>query len=435
MRSMDEEARRFNEILRQTEANRHWPAAPDLDAYDQWLEQCIARWRGEPPAIRAVPAGRDKPTAPPPNAPAQDFFGGVDYAMQEEFGLCRFMIPAGLQQPTRTYARTEDFMQTLLSGLQLSPAEIQSILQQPPDRLRHARVVYLPGQGCLVNEAAFQLPGGRSLKDKSDTRIPIIREYTFAKWGHGFIGEYTRFGREMVKKGLWSAWQARELGIRLPRLQEKYTGLEELSRSFGVAARGWCEWLWEYLACKAHSPVGEELVIKRPSIRGLLEDFNKVLSIFPLIINLDGVLVRLLDMAGLLSYAFVERSRLAPMVTNQILGAVEAKLDVENRIPGSTGEAFFGQLSWMYYSLLESQLSGYNIPYAVLLLFHCSAELTGPAHEKGESQRTRKLEETVDGRLALLLGLQDAGARTDPHGLKVAAWERLKLDGPQEYLV
>ena len=104
------------------------PVEEQAAAYDAWLEQRIALWRGEEPPEAG--SSRREPPRPIPEpargehaARVETWAGEVDRAALTEFGLERFPRPGVFGQPARLFGRAEEFLSALADGLELCAAE------------------------------------------------------------------------------------------------------------------------------------------------------------------------------------------------------------------------------------------------------------------------------------------------------------------------
>lgn len=439
MRSLDDETRKFKQVLQETEAAHRQRAAQDgggpflppvpnlagitdveerLAAYDAWLEQRIAVFRGQLPAVQALPARQGTPSAPQPNAPAQEFFHGVDYAMLESFRLNRFALPAGMQNEVRVFSTPESFSAAVLQGWNLSHAEAQAIRETGLQPLRNLKAVYLPGQGCLVNASGLPGKGVAGAAGTSNPELQVLKAYTLTRWGQGFIAEYTRLGQDMVRDGIWPAWQAWQLGITLPRWQTRQEALKSFALSFSVAERGWCDWLWDFLAFKSFAPVSQGSETMKParfSSHAISEFLKLAWKLFPFSLTLDNLTLKINDLAELVNYLFFEKNMPGPRMSNALIQLIEQDLQPAATMSSTERERFIGWMNWQFFSTLESRLGTYCVPYAVLIMFNCPGNAALLQLPDFQAYRQQNPSSIVDTRLLLLTRL-DGGVRYDPHG-------------------
>jgi hypothetical protein len=454
-------------------APAHLPPQPDLSkledyqeraaAYDAWLEKRIALYRGyevEPaPPPQDKSAGQNAPAAPPPLPPqaaqkpavsvapplpaarevsrdaVDDWLVRLDQAVLQDFSLQRFSLPGGLAARPHRCPSQADFLAHLGDGLRLSRREQQELSERPPAALSQIKAFHLPGQGSLVNLPAAAPHAAAGQSPPPPGMIDLLHQVTCARWGDGFLVEYTRLGEELVQGGLWPAYAGRRLGLRLGRWEASAAALQVLERSWGIAAAGWREWIWEYLACKSRQPIAEGVVISRPNVKKVWEIFSKVAKLFPIFIDVGGVWVRLLSILDVLKFLFLQQTGVAPRLMNSVLREVE-KFSQQNdeQMSQASGSRSQNLLGWLYLSRLEANLGTFCVPYALLIAFHSGC---GPGQASPEELEKRLAADPLlnaNTRLAMLAGL-DSSAKYDPHGMSIAAWEELKLDSPQQYML
>lgn len=446
MTDLDDMQKRFEQCL-ETVRRRHAgaQARPNLDerapfeeqlaAYNSWLESRLALWRGETPAPvhRPLPP----PSPMPLHAQVETWAGDADQAALAEFDLTRFPRPGGFECPTRLLGRREEFLHALAAGLVLSRTEREDFLASPPQEASALEAIYLPGPngGCLVNASCFGLdednPQAHLNKDR-DARVDVLKAVVRARWGSGFLLEYSALGREMQQHGLYNAWIARRSGLRLPRLEPALARLDALGRGMTIAWHGWREWIWEYIACKMRQPLGEDLVVSRPSSRRLGELLTRVARLLPLSLTFNNFTVRVTEVADLFRFLFFQQSKLASQAASQLLLAAEDycnRHDEDNQ--QKAGVRVRGLLGWYYLSDLEAAISSYCVPYALLIALHIPPGLTGAEPDEIRRLFQEDHRSVPNTRLALLSGL-DTSVRYDPKALRLAA-RALKLDAPETY--
>jgi hypothetical protein len=402
-------------------------------ALDAWLEARIARSRGEEPPQVEVHAP-ERPSRAEPRTTrveasrrknVEDWAAGVDAAVLEDFELSRFPIPAGMAQPARPHYQLDEFLRAAARGLQLTQAETRDFLENPPQAARDAHAVYLPGEGCLVNGAVAGVVSNRG--KPVDPDVHTLGEITRARWGMGFLLEYTSLGRALVSEGLYPVWVGSELGLALPRWQPQHERMEHLLQGCSLAITGWKEWLWEYLACKTHRPLGEGLVIPRPNLRRMGGILNKVAGLFPLSFVVGELSINIRSVWDLFQYLFLQESPQIPAALNRILLGVERGCQNDN----SAGMLARSLLGWYYLSTLEANLSAFCVPYAMLIAFQVDPAITRAAPAEIQRQMESSPLLNPNTRLAMLCGVGGA-ARYDPHALFLAARE-MRLDAPAQY--
>ncbi|GAP18546.1 hypothetical protein [Levilinea saccharolytica] len=417
--------------------NPQAPFAEQMSIYDSWLESRLALWRGETPAAAAQPLPASSPVTM--HAQVETWAGEADQAALDEFDLHRFPLPGGFNGPTRLLAHPDAFLRALAEGLELTHAERRDFLAHPPQAAEALQAVYLPGAhgGCLVNAARFvglEQPNPQAHLDQHrDARVDALGAVVRARWGSGFLLEYTTLGREMQQHGLYTAWAARQAGLRLPRLQPALARLDALGRGMSITWHGWREWIWEYLACKMRQPLGEGLVVSRPSSRRVGEILTRVARLLPFSLTFNNFTIRVTEVADLFRFLFFQQSRLASQAVNQLLLAAEEycnQHDEDNH--RQSGMRVRSLLGWYYLSDLEAAISSYCVPYALLIALHTPPGLAEAEPEEIRRRFQEDPQSVSNTRLSLLSGLNPS-VRYNPKALRLAARE-LKLDAPKEYL-
>ena len=181
---------------------------------------------------------------------------------------------------------------------------------------------------------------------------------------------------------------------------------------------------------KAHRPVGVGLFHRsRPS--RVLEAFIKVVDLFPLYIHPFGVRLRLRNLVELIKYLFLEESDLATLTLHSVLMQVQAFCLVhDKRFASLTGSTMSKWLGRLYFAQLESNVGIFAVPYAALIASHVADLLHLAILQEGSGDRSeRDVRLYPDTRLALLSKI-DSRVKYDPRAMFIAAWERLKLEGP-----
>lgn len=449
----------------------HLPPEPDLKAiadpaqrarvYDAWLARRAALFRGEPaeseappaaaagtpeaaaPGLPAVPAaGQAEPPAAETPVPAVEageaWFARMDAAVMTDFWLGRFALPEGLAAKPQLCRTLGEFLRRVGEGLGLNAREQAELETAPPERLMQAGMVHLPGQGCVVRPGALP-EADRGLQRASQSRQPhvllgALKVYLQTRWCDGIFYELTGLGRQMAASGEGQISLGRRLGLDLSRWRGQAGRVEALERAGGIVQAGWREWLWDYLARKSRSPIGDRLVEGPPNLLKTYETFGKIASLFPLVIDLSG-LNKILDAAGVVKYLFLDETGLSPKLTNRVLQEVE-KFTARNGQGMQQAAGFHPQsaLGWLYFSRLEANLGTFCVPYAYLVACHTQAPPPEVPWEQVEALAAADPLATPDSRLAMLADL-NPGGKYNPHGMALAAWEKFKMDGPREYLV
>jgi hypothetical protein len=208
-----------------------------------------------------------------------------------------------------------------------------------------------------------------------------------------------------------------------------------LRRTWLLTEAGWTDWVWQYVMFKARSPVGERL-FDYPRPGRWVELANRVIDLFPLYISPFGVRLRLRSVIDLLKFLFLEEGDVLPRTTNSLVIAIQKYCqEYDGAVAGRIHQTLSQFMGRLYFARLEGNVGILATPYAVLIATHVPeldlSNTPGAEHLQAQVEDNPRL--NPDTRLAMLSKL-DSRIKYDPRAMFVAAWERLKLDGPSGFL-
>lgn len=411
--------------------------SPDarLAALDAWMERRIhtARSVSTPPSPETSAGAR----VSAPLTPLAEWLGAIDHSILADFFLRRFDVPLGLSAPTRVCETAEAFLAPIVDTLELNRDEANRLRRSNYTALDSFNALHIPGRGCFINAPALARQYHKTLgglHHDADVRIHILREVAQAKWGWGFLCEYTTLGNKLVASKLWATWLAQSLGLHLPRFTHDADRLAAIQHSWLLTETGWRTWVWEYLAYKARTPVTAEPP-PRSRMSTTLDLVGKIAVKFPEIIelsvNLGNQGLKVIGLVSLFRFLFIEQTGVAPHLTHlaiKQLQALAARRDGE--IEKSFGVSLRTLAGRLYLSKIEATVGSVCVPYALMLACHHTYTALDSA------AITRQIETlplaNVDTRLAMLVGL-DPAVKYDPARMELAAREKCGIEGPREY--
>lgn len=408
-----------------------------LLAYGEWSARALERERQEliEERIPVRPAAADSaPTAattvlPDPAQPLAE----VDGLVRRLFDVDS-LTPVATRVTGVTVCQNSAEFLAPLTAIGLSLPEQRTLLQQASQgravpALERA-VYYLPGHGCFVNgprvvERSGATDVAAALSD-SDTFFVLVREITEVVWGWGFILDYSRYGAERHRLGLWQNELRAFLGLN--PLPHPHQASADVAAYFAhLTARAWTAWVGEeVLRATRHQRLGGQP--PPPARRGLLRILGRLAQEVALQIPfaevIDGVLETIQDVlsndeAGLRAMHRRVNSFRRWADTYQEL--------IQQRFGRSSADWLAG---WLL-EKVESQVGTYCLPYAVLIASHVEYSL-----DKFDADTLRiRIEsaprEAIDTRLRMLAGLETF-VKYDVQAVATAAWERLQLDSPDQ---
>ena len=440
----DEFAHRLEQLSGEHTLANALPALPDdtlqarLQAWEALLDQRLAEQRGvvrpapvpEIPATstpQATPAPRRMPFGRGPEATLAAWLTDLDEMLLNQLELGRHPIPAGFRQPIRLYETSQEFRAAVASACGLA-----QLPQAPPSPYHSPAAVHIPSQGTLLNlEHYRQQHGEQDLTlGNAAAHAHVLGEAAVERWGWGYMLEYTRLGQKAGASGLWPALLAGRLGLPFPD-QRAAALAAALHQSWLLTEAGWLDWVWQFVMFKARHPVGEKL-FQRSRPGRWLELLNKVVNLFPLYLTPYGVRVRLLNLIDLFRFLFLEESEILPRTLHSVLTVVqELCTQHDKQAANELKEPLSRFLGRVYFAQMEANIGILSTPYAVLIACHVEElDLSSAAALLEKAAETPR--NNSDTRMAMLSKL-DSRVKYDPKAMYIAAWERLKLNGPQEY--
>jgi hypothetical protein len=290
----------------------------------------------------------------------------------------------------------------------------------------------MPGVGTLVNREHY-VQGRVRQVDGSDPQLlaHVIGEVAAERWGWGFLLEYTALGQAAGQAGVWPALRARRLGVAVPTPEGELAAAVE--EAWQLLAAGWLDWVWQFVMFKARHPVGTQL-FERPRPARWMELAVRLVDLFPLNVVPWGVTVRVRNVFELVKFLFLEESELVPRTLNAVIVGTQTFCTAHDRQVAEAISLSFSQLvGRLYFAKLESRVGILAVPHAVRIAAHVpggvSPAQTGEAYRAACAADPRA---NPDTRLAVLSKI-DPRVKYDPKAMSIAAWERFKLDGPQEF--
>jgi hypothetical protein len=141
------------------------------------------------------------------------------------------------------------------------------------------------------------------------------------------------------------------------------------------------------------------------------------------------------SLAELFRFLFLEQSEIVPNILHPVIMATEKFcLEKDAEVSKVINLPLSRLLGQAYFARLEASTGILSVPYAVLIACHVPELNLAPLNGKPSVrvQVEKELRANPDTRLAMLSGI-DPHVRYNPAALATAAWERLKLEAPEEY--
>ena len=400
-----------------------------LTRYEDWLDGRIHRWRNEFTPVNGIPvrgAGTDAPTDRRSLSAVAET---VDRLLLDNFELRPLLKTASaIYRPLHVCRDQGDFLTKASDGLGLTGPERAAFVDRLPAGRPPVQVIYVPGLGCLAHTE----------RDEPGSSREMVRAVVRAKWGWGFILEHTALGQGMLSGGLYTAWLARELGVvnHSTRWRENLERLKALEGSYSLALQAWQEWLWGYLSGYRRLDAEDSADDDDNSMDSMAQKLGVARELLVRVLHLDkfgvgDVVLQVMDIHDLLN--FISLSILhAPEQFDEFLRATESELSSsKNEQWRKTAETLRLWLGQRYMKVLEANVSTYCIPHAVRIAFYVPENLAKRQPSEIRANLAARPAWNVNKRLAMLTRL-DPAVRYDPHALRLATRERLKLDTPEE---
>jgi len=289
-----------------------------------------------------------------------------------------------------------------------------------PDRFTLPPAMHLPGVGTF-------LVSDPNMEEDPARRAELLGQAAWARWGWGFLLEYTSLGQAAGAAGLWPALTALFMGLPYENA-DKLTLAASLRRTWLLAESGWLEWAWTYAMFRGRHAPGRGL-IDSPKSGRMVELVVLISRLFPLYLTPFGVRVYFRNLVGLVRFLFLEQGEVIPKTLNAVLAETEAFcLAHDAAVQEKTGRSLSAVLGGFYTARLESAVGITALPHAMRIAFDLPDLLKD---SDGDPARLLELaaedpRQRVDTRLAMLSAL-DPRVKYDPAAMKVAAWERLGM--------
>jgi hypothetical protein len=355
----------------------------------------------------------------------------LDHMMLGELALRQIPRPKGFERPIQIFENDQSMRQSIAKACDY-PGDPAG-LRLPAHGVG---AFHAPGLGTFLNKEHYITQHG--FKDFQGEGLQayasLISEIASERWGWGYLLEYTALGQAAGNAGLWPSLSAARLEVPATTKQQ-YDLAKALRQSWCLSEVGWMDWVWQYVMFKSRHPIGEGLFY-RPRPGRMMELVVKIIDLFPLYLVPYGVKLRLRNLLDLVNFLFLEEGDILPRSLNSILvwlqkQCTEHDEEVEKRI-GQSLRKIFGRF---YFAKLEGNVGILATPYAVLVAWHLPG--LDLRHLKDGTHLLSKIESeprlNPDTRLAMLSGL-DPRVKYDPRAMFIAAWERLKLEGPSGVL-
>ncbi len=280
----------------------------------------------------------------------------------------------------------------------------------------------IAGHGCLLNEEALRAEA----KSHDEFRFKALECSALEKWGWGFFLEYTRIGELLIQSGHWRDAASRRLQGDL-EMPSAISGVASaVLRSSALTRIGWGLWIRDYLLYKARNPVAANMpVINVPRATRILD----ILDVFGRTLENASQVYSILNA---IRYILVQ-TELAPRGAHIAVRAIHDNLTtVDDLVVKRWHEKFSSQFSLLLFSMLESKVGMFNMPYALLIAGYIGQAQWDKLLKGDWNALESDPRQTVDTRLALLTSI-DPRIKYDTLGMSVAAFEEVELDSPKEY--
>jgi hypothetical protein len=411
-----------------------------MAAYNAWLDQRISHWRGL--SSQAASAQKAPPSLENRVHKVVDSSFDGEKALEEaddllfrNFEFEKYPRSRAFDGVPQICDRFEDFWACVVKGLELTRAEMGTLLTSPPVEVYALPSIYIPGKGCILNGETIkkQHPDAPASDPKNTA---VLKQMIQAKWGKGFWLEYTQIGKAIQEHGLSPVLLGHECGLQLPRWKDALERLEIMEPYQALAGQGWQDWVWNYYL--HHRPSGTNEPLEEEDVENVstqilslsVELLQRIIKTFSF--GVGDLFFKVIDIYDLIKFIAVQMLRF-PERADEFL----RNLDVV--IMEKKDSRFFVAAQWIryrigkqYYKVLEANLGSLCVPYALLIAYHLPSDLVllSPAELRHAIQNQPRL--NVNKRLMMLTQL-DAKVGYNPHGLLIAARDRLKLDGPDAY--
>ena len=254
------------------------PFEDAIAAYDDWVERRIRAWRGEeatepeaseplptppagkpasgrlpePQAARSSHQGRMRPIT---HLEEMDAFVRYAFAFDEFIADLQIAFP-----PIEACATLENFAEALARAVpELRPSMprwLNEVRQHPVERLPGnplcAPAHHIAGAGTYLNLARLELQAYTPTPDYERLK-EAIRATGAARWGYGFIEQYTAWGRDIRSPDLAQIHLWRRLGVE-PPTSAAAARESALAESAFFTSAGWASWIGDYLAHRVRVP-------------------------------------------------------------------------------------------------------------------------------------------------------------------------------------
>lgn len=395
-------------------------------AYDDWVDRRINAWRGEVAA---------PPTPGPPETERQPGRRGrvqpirqladVDQLMTDAFALDAFFprsVTAAL--PVQVCDGLGEFGVPLVKALpgyrEWLPRWSAGARQQRGKRLPGNPVsrlaLHIPHQATYVN--GWQVVGTEYPDVPAALRDRVALQRTVSavaaeRWGHGFIEQYTEWGRDLHAMDVAPSYLIQRLGLPAPQASAHTAQGDAMVEGAVLTTTGWSLWIGEYLAQRARPGSGADVPQpgQRLRLSQLWDAFKRLFQVVPLetwaeILGtpLPGADRLVHGVSETLNWLLLNTDMDMRMINWSVRRAQRMVVGLEPTFQQSAGFSLRRALARMVFSNAEARLGVMPLPYAVLMAANLDFD---PAWDAAEIRRwlDGDARQNVDARMVTLTRL------------------------------
>lgn len=349
------------------------------------------------------------------------------------------------QYPTIYCETLEEYYQPFLELLPISEASRHAIMEDLKSRAQAEAEslgggefgVHWPGKGCYLNGWLFaynRAPNPMAALNKPELIPSILATAAHEKFGHGFITEFSAWGKEKKSLHLWRYDIAQRFHLQLSDTPQEALLAQKWSTIFSTSKfceEGYATWMERFLLHRLQETAPHDgpdfaSVARDYSLEGLVEAFHRMQAEAE-DNGVKEVMGRVIsDLETLFGTAPAE----APAIQETMIELAQFDDMFGTDMAKTFGQPFRYVLGLLLMDKISQHWGDFCAPYAVLLANNISYNIENISVADLNLLVQQDSKFNIDTRLALLSFLH-GGHPGDPRALATAAREQLNLAVPE----